>query len=471
MHTSSVSRPALAALLALVCVLVYRVCFQDWVYGDGPQLIDTYLFGHTLWMHVLYIPLARMIGFVLPYADLLAGLRWLSILGGALGVAGTFLILCAFVVRPARAMLVSILVATTPALWFFSTTIEVHAPHFAAVALGAALLATWSRGRTALAMACAFTAPLLYLTHKSGVLLAPGWLALGLRAWQRGHEGGASGLPRRGVVTLGLAIALGYGIGLLAGRSLLPAGNSIDSTLAFIQHFRQGPSSVFWSEAVVLGLGALLPLAAWGLRGIPRNDAWVLGSLLLPSIAFFAWYGEGNRGGYFLPIVPFLAVLAERALPRGRAFGVVFLGLLALQLSLSLHVVSLHTQRFSAEERQERVAAVREVLGEHGTLVSLEPTHQPITLDLVGVRELNKRPEFMGGAIEGRSPDQLAHETVEYLRAVMRTSQGPVALDLGLRRKGIARFEPYLDALERALGREFGPVSHRDSKFPLLRLR
>jgi hypothetical protein len=456
--------------LLIGAIALYALGFQRWVYGDGPQLIETFLFQGELWMHVLYIPAARLLAW-LPGSSPLGALRWSSILGGAVGVAGVYLLARAFGARPGRAVLASLLAATTPAVWFFSTTIEVHALHFGVVSLSSYIVArtSWNRSWLSL-LATVAPVPLLYLTHRSGALLAPGWLALALHVRER-----QTGERTRWTSFFLVAgsIALVMLASMLLGAALVPARNSLGGTLDFLSQYRQGFSLGFFREALLLGLGCLLPLAVFGVGRTSKQQLLVLGAFLLPSLAFFTWYGEANNGGYFVSIVPFLAVLAERALPSGRAAIPAALVAIAIQATLSLGMIASHARQFSWEDRVARAALVRDAIGESGTVVSFEPTNQPITLDLPGIRELNRRSEFMKAAARGVDPVDSARGTMEYLRYLAGKRPGRILLDLGLERRvrNDSRLEPRLREIENAAALEFGPIRGADSRFPMVIVR
>ena len=177
---------ALVVLLGLGAALLYTLFFQRWLFGDGPQLVDTFLFKGGYWMHILYLPAAYLLRDGLQPEDPIDSLRWLSIFGGALGVSGVFVLARSFGLTRARALFSALLAATTPAIWFFSTTIELHALHFATVTACACLVSrvSWSRPRLAGLLTLA-SVPLLFWTHKSALLLAPGWLFLALHVRER----------------------------------------------------------------------------------------------------------------------------------------------------------------------------------------------------------------------------------------------------------------------------------------------
>jgi len=458
--------------LSLLCLAAgaYALGFQDWVYGDGPQLIDAFLFLRNLWMHVLYIPAARVLGLFWWGADPVDPLRATSILGAAAGVSGTYLLARWFGCEPVRALLAALLAATVPAVTFFATTIEVHALHFGTVALAAWALTRvpWNDPRIAVALSSALV-PLLYLTHKSGVLLAPGWLALALLV--RHRAGRAPDV--RTALLLGTGIALAFLGSLALSSALLPDRNSIGGTLDFIAHFQRTAPAGFLHEAVLVGLAALTPLALLGALRVSRAELLVLAAFLLPLFGFFCWYGEATRGGYFASAIPFLAVLAARALPAG--IGGIGLATVALGLQafVSARQARDYASEFSWEDRRARCAAVRSVLGEQGTLLSFDPTLQPVTLDLSGVREVNARSDLMRTTKNGMAPAASAQITVDFLRKLMDRWPGPFALDPVLtRRAGLEdELAPFRAAIEDAVTAAFQARLVPDPRFPLLRLR
>lgn len=460
---------AIAALIGVLASLAFAAGFQRWVYGDGPQLIDAFLFLRTLWMHVLYIPVVHALAGILGSLDPLAPLRAASFLGGGAGVAGTYLLARWFGASPWRAVFAAALAGATPAIVFFSTTIEVHALHFGAVSLcaHALLRAPWKRFGPSVLLAIALV-PVLYLTHKSAALLAPGWLALHARERATGIATG-----QRELLLLGGAIAAAFVASMIFGAWLVPERNSIAETLNFVERFQQGVSPEFLREAIVVGLGFMTPLAAIGLLRTSARERLVFAAILVPVLGFFTWYGEATRGGYFVSILPFLAVLAARALPATKLAVPVALASLAGQGLLSWIQVASYQQRFSEEDRSLRAKVVRSAIGESGIVVSFEPTHQPLTLDLPDVREINVRGDFMKTAASGMDPRTSARETVRYLHKVLNENAGKVALDLGLGRRIGSPLELriYLDEIEVAVTAAFGQTVREDPRFPMIVIR
>jgi hypothetical protein len=460
---------AIALAVGLLASMTFALGFQSWVYGDGPQLIDAFLFLRRLWMHVLYIPVVRLLAIAEGGLDPLAPLRAASFLGGGAGVAGTYLLARWFGAAPWKAVFAASLAGATPAIVFFSTTIEVHALHFGTVSICAyALLrAPWKRFTPSLLISVALV-PLLYLTHKSAALLAPGWLALALHARERA-TGTATDL--RNLLLIGGAIAGAFLASMLYAAWLVPDRNTIGETLNFVGLFQQGISFEFFREAILVGLGFLAPLAGVGVMRSSKREGLVFAAALIPVLGFFTWYGEATRGGYFASIIPFLAVLAGRALPRTRMAIPISLAALAGQGLLSWIQVNAYDKRFSAEERSLRAEAVRAAIGESGVVVSFEPTHQPLTLDLPRVREINVRGDFMKTAASGMDPKTSAYETVRYLNKVLGENTGKVALDLGLGRRSGSPFGVYLNEIESAVTTAFGQAVREDSRFPMIVIR
>jgi hypothetical protein len=462
---------AIAVFLGVLASVTFAAGFQRWVYGDGPQLIDAFLFLRRLWMHVLYIPVVRLLAGGLGRLDPLAPLRAASFLGGGAGVAGTYLLARWFGASPWRAVFAASLAGATPALVFFSTTIEVHALHFGAVSLCACALLRAPSKRFAPSVLLAIAlVPVLYLTHKSAVLLAPGWLALALHARERAI---GTATEHRELLLLGGAIASAFVASMMFAAWLVPDRNTIVETLDFVDRFQQGISPEFLREAIVLGLGFLTPLAAIGFLRTSGRERLVFAAILVPVLSFFTWYGEATRGGYFASILPFLAVLAARALPPTRMAVPVALVALAGQHLLAWIQVDSYQERFSEEDRSLRAEAVRAAIGESGVIVSFEPTHQPLTLDLPRVREINVRGDFMKTALSGMDPKTSARETVRYLHKVLGENAGKVALDLGLGRRtdSLFAFGIYLDAIESAVTAAFGQAVRENPRFPMIVIR
>jgi hypothetical protein len=469
---------ALFALLVLaVAAAALALGFQPWLAGDGAHLLDSFLFEDGLWMHVLYLPAARALAAVL---EPVRALQAVSVLGGALGTAATYLLARGLGVARTRALGTAALALGTPAIWFFATPIEVHALHFAAASAAAAavVLAPVGSGATgspgghgragraawvSTAVACA-AAPLVYLTHKSGLLLAPGLVALAAlaRAEARGTTLVRAFMPAGWVLALG-AVGAAFVGSIALGAWLVPA-NSVGSTLEFLQRYQRVQPWIYLRDGVLAGLGVLVVLGPAGWMRATRDLRLASAAFVLPVALFFTWYGESNRGAYFTAIVPVLAVLAVRALPRGRAgTGLVALAV-ALQLALALWSVRAYAAGFSPARQERRVEAVRAAMGPRGRVITFSVERQPVTLRLPDVREINLRLELVRALTGGAAPEQAARDILAFVREVRGREATPLVLDVTPAGGG-RRFTETLERLAAAAEAELGAPAARE---PLL---
>jgi hypothetical protein len=368
---------------------------------------------------------------------------------------------------PGRAMAAGLLCFSAPTAFFFSTSIEVPALHLGVLALACALLLTLQRlaPATLFRFACVGLVPLLYFAHKSSVLLAPGWwvFVLDCERRRRGHPPGA-----RLAVAWGLVLASAFALSILLGQALVP-GNSIGDTLQFIERFEQSLGWAYLRDAVWAGLGLLVPLGLLGVLWTPPSERrWML-AFVLPVAAFFAWYGEINFGGYYISTVPFLALLAVRALPAGRAFWPLCLGVCLVQGALARRLVESANRGLDRAVHARKVEAARRIVGEVGLVVSFDPQNQPITLSMPGVDELNLRNELFAYGRSGGSAEAFARDLLLRLEP-RRAVSLPTAIDLGGLLRANRRAESFMESLSASLEDQFGPADRSDPEHPLLRL-
>jgi hypothetical protein len=144
----------IALLLVLGCLALYRATNQRWLVDDGFDL-GTYLDStephRRVWMHVLYLPLGRLVASAGAGPGPYQVLATLSAWAGALGIGALWLALRANGARAPLAFALALIAAVTPVVWFYSTTVEVHAVHFAfaSIAVCAVLLVPPARARQA----------------------------------------------------------------------------------------------------------------------------------------------------------------------------------------------------------------------------------------------------------------------------------------------------------------------------------
>jgi hypothetical protein len=127
----------------------------------------------------------------------------------------------------------------------------------------------------------------------------------------------------------------------------------------------------------------------------------------------------------------------------------------------------------SVPELRARASAVRAAIGEHGLVVSLEPTHQPVTLVLPAIREVNVLTELLAHAAGRKPPDEAGEMMIGLLRVLAAENEGPIVLDLGVRRalQPTWGLEPYLKAIETRASRDFGAALRTEPRFPMIVVR
>lgn len=385
----------IAAALAVLVGLVYALSFQTRYYNDGPPLIEMHVL-HTreLHTHVLYLPVCDLVAGVLGAQDPLLALRLVSIMPAALGCGFAFLLACACGAPLFGALVAALLLALSPALWFFGTTIEIHALLFGTVTFVAlvTLLAPWQRPALALALVAALF-PLLFWAHESTFVLGPGWVLL--VQYARTRRGGRYSWPG---LLLGVGPVLLLALFVSVGTASLARFGSVLGILRDVDTQLDVPgyqpamhdSSVLWNEWL-LPLGVLVPLALLGVRRLGR-ETWrapAIGALVLLPLAFFVWWSVIERGGYFMGSDAFLLVPVALLLGDwSRGKGLLALLLLAGQAAWARQRIGEFDQGWVPAER---VAQVRSALGDSGLLLSSVGFVPSIHIDLSGVEEFSMR--------------------------------------------------------------------------------
>jgi hypothetical protein len=470
----------LAALLGLIAGGVYAATFQARQFGDSSLLYQEFA-RHGgqggFWYHALDFPAASALARCLSWLSPSQVLRALSVLSGALGVGFTFALLRAFGISHAAACIGAGLLAFSPAYWFFSTQVEVHALHGACVA-GCALvvlLAPWRRPLAAAALS-ACVLPLLVLSHQSGALLGAGFLALTQHA-RRLHGCEPFGRP---ALLLGLGPL--YLLGVCAGFpfSAWLGGIATSSLVSGSGEMLSG-FSVEWSfanlwEGWIGAWGLLFPAALAG-AFCATLPGWARATPLffvLPSAAFFVLWGLPERGGYTLGSSMFVAVLAAAGLARlGRHALEVGLVLLALQAAwghAALRAFDAPPWRARLEQRR---AAIVHAIGERGGVVSLNLQFQYIEAVLPEVIELSLVEQLTVAVGKGGTIESFLGAASRRLEPLLARQDLPLLYDRG-HLEVLQRVAPhtraYSDALEAWLARRRRLEPVEGSDWPLVRL-
>jgi len=471
----------IALLLAFACAALYEASQQRTLVDDGFDL-GTYLDSHEphrrIWMHVLYLPLGRLVAAAGAGPGPYHVLGMLSAVAGALGLAALWLALRANGARISIAFTLALITGLTPVVWFYSTTVEVHAVHFAfvSIALCTVLLVPWRR--TVLAHALASLACSgLFLSHQTGVLLVPALALLSLHAQRRqGLELDTRRALLRLVGCYGLATLLAIGL-----ERWLRGGGDARTPLEFIRVYGGESASLgWWTRELLVPLGLLLPLAlvALALRQGSLELRRAVGAALLVAIAFFGWWGVETRGGYFIGLVPFLALLAAE--PVQRVVDRVGWSKIAATACVSFVLLVMYV--FSGNTKYRpldpngllyRSLIADHALPEGGILISLDPRCQPVDLYRPSIRELNASRRVALALAHGVDPHALAELIASETAAQCNELGGAVAIDHGFlkRSAGISRFEDfarsYWESIQARFGRE--PSAPPEEGFLVLR--
>jgi len=463
-------------VLALGFGLLYVATAQERFYSDGAGLVEFFARGTgESYYHVLYLPLCRALGALLGSDDPLLVPRALSQVSGAVAVGSTFLLCRSCGIDRDRALFAAMLLGVTPAVWFFSTTVEVHAVHLAAVAVGAlvVMLAPWRWVPVALGLS-ALTVPLLYGSHITAVLLMPGWIALVVHARGRQH----CMCSRRGLVVVAVVLGLAALLSVAGANAMRGLGFTLDTSQVRgqISDFYRPPRAWWmildgWLWPTLL----LMPLALVSLsrRSTPLTERIALAALIVPSTLFFLVWGVAEKGAYFLGTAPFMALAAARSVPRemmadrGPAFAAAVL--ILVQGAAGWHHRASFDQGFEMSARAE---AVEQAIGAQGLLISTGDWAIDISIQLPGVREERWVDVLAEAAMAGHSPEQIAPAVRALAPAV---EAGPVAVDLSHRvfrgPQRVEFFQPYYKAIEAELERTFATRVIEHESWPMMVLK
>ncbi|QDU85444.1 hypothetical protein Pla163_25740 [Planctomycetes bacterium Pla163] len=442
---------AVALILGAAAFALYAATRQWRIYGDGPALLSSLTHdphGNWGWIHVAFMPVARFWNGAFDWSTPAEALRFLAATGGAVTVATTYLIARCFGARTTSAALVAALLAVTPALWFYSTTIEVHSVHAATIGLlaVATFLAPWHRPALALALV-AVLLPLLHLTHQSGATLHLVWILLVRAAWSR----------RTGRVvtwrTTALVVAPVMTVSLVAA-------------LLLSEHLRAEPDFVGASDVGAFITQSRVELTGWrlaGLWGWPIGWLWLalVPALLAPRarrssglvalvaaaplVAFFTWLGVPERGAYSLGFLPFVAAFvasgADEFVERfganrpalGRVATVAGVLLVALQ---AWHGVASNAQVDDGSWRARsdaRGAFVRALADGPISLVSINRAGQLVETSEPTIREVDLLARLTGAQRAGVPIAVLEEQIVLVLESLRTALDSTVVVDLGHR--------------------------------------
>lgn len=271
--------------------------------------------------HPLYLPVAKLLlALLAPLGlDRMTGFGLYSALGAAVGIAALHRATLALRSDPGMAIWLSLLAGAVPAVHYFATIGELHAPFFGMAALGWWAACAWAR-RPGLgaAVRCGAIAGLAALFHATGAVLGP-WFA-GAFGWRQRHRGLRQNATE--MLACGAASAAVWACGFfgLRAHGHAPTGQPIEH---IAERFDLWVTVAAWPRtALVDWLLPFAPCSLLALTAFGRGRAAPAALLHLAVAAHVTFTACLLRGGghefgaYDLPLVFPAAVLALDAVPR-----------------------------------------------------------------------------------------------------------------------------------------------------------
>jgi hypothetical protein len=489
----------LALGLILAAAGLYLSTRQNWLFNDGFGLVARLSWDPgSRWPHPGYVPFVRSLHWLQPGAWPYGALLSASWLPAAVMGAGLYA-LARKRLPGWSALALSGALLCSPLVWFFATTVEVHALHGAAVTLGVVALHAlpWRRPMLAIPLAAVAFVPAA-ATHLMSVLLIPGWLVL-----CRSLASNRRPLSWRhlGLVLLPALIGLEWCVlwnsdgawwqSALSATGADPAAMSVPlravaGIWAQVQRDAR-PFSLDWlKEDLVAPLGLVwLPLL-WLLVLLGASQAWrstpeapgvrAQLCLVVPLLLFTALWGVPNQGGYMFGVLPGLLMLAAEGYRRlaawPRAAQLLAPALLLSVLWPAQSAVLAWRKLYQQEDRAERARATEVALGGRGVLVSLDPRRQPVGFDLPEVLEHSAAEQLLLGLQAGELPAVLAERIGNTMDVLLNAGQHAVAIEAPWLSKAAAPgLEDYALALHEALEQRFALELVPSSTWPVLRVR
>lgn len=308
------------ALVFLGLYALFRALRQESFWGDGRFLVFWLENGRWGYYHLAYLPVAEVVQHTLGALLGWKAVDTLYFVSAASGAAaGAFLFLACTVAGTGRAPSAAAvaLLASAPVVWFYSTSIEIHALQL--LAASAALLwaaRAWSRGR----LGGNPVAPGVVLagvstSHLSGITWTPAMLFL---AWA-GKRGESRGRRLVGVLVCLIVFAAVY----LGSTRFRLASSLADRA----ERFTDSPSPLGAVVREVLAPAAgIVSLALIALLDRARSDPRALLSrpavtsflIALALVPFAFLIDVAEHGAYFISLAPLFAFWVARWIERRR---------------------------------------------------------------------------------------------------------------------------------------------------------
>jgi len=361
--------------------LFYGALLQDhFVNQDARMFVNTMGMGlPTSGLHPLYGPVCGAI--VTPLHTLgmpvYRAMTWVSALCTALAVWLAHAGCSALGEQRSRCALTAALFASTPAVVFFATVIEIPGVMLAFVGVAWWLACRFVRRPSPyLAVAIGMNTAVASLVHATGHVLP-----LVMLAFLWGWLPGGAWRPLRTAILLGGAHATVALLGKLWLSAGAPEGGIGGRPLDFFLGFERGfnwwlAMRSVWREWLLPFLPGSVLITAWLLRPHLRRPALALHAITAGycAVSYVIIPVMWERGTYALPVAFPVALLTARGLPRagiGLAAGV--------GLALGVWLVRDHDRPPDAAERPADVVAMaREVEGRALFLVAGPAESDPV---------------------------------------------------------------------------------------------
>lgn len=335
------------------------------------------------------------------------------------------------------AILACCLLATTPAVWFFSTTIEVHALHGAVVALAALVCVSrhWRRPVVDTWVAGAATT-LVFASHQSGALLQGAFAVAAYVSW-RAADSALGTLRSVKVIAPAFTVALVCGVAI--GRSWAADMTSVHQggLLAFLLESRQpmdlAEVAAMWIPTLaLLWVVILAPLCEPDTR---RRYGLLAVAAFTPLLVFFTLQGVPERGAYAFGFLPFVTAVGARALSRLAARHRWLLAALAVAVLVQSMLARTDMRRFDDGSWAGRLAArgshVRSLGAGDMLLISFDHRMQIIEATHPEIREVDFLQPLVGAIKAGESLEALAARFEHVVAPLLGSPTFTVVVDRG----------------------------------------
>jgi hypothetical protein len=459
--------------LLLGFTLLNVLTFKPDPYGDGPWFIESVMLGNNKGgVHALFVPMFRTILGAIDCISI-TGMNWLSAFFGAVGLSATYVFVRWMGATPLAALFSVILVRLCLAVSIQLTIVELHGTHFMFSALAFACAARL-RQRWSLPLVALFAMLYLgvYLSHTSGVLLAPAFALIIL-----GKPGAFLGLKSSKTVIVGAALVATQLSGMWLATQLSDrVSPSFFAPLSAIQYYVQDGAPFLWTLLAgwIYPLALILCVSAFLLVRPKPFHYWLPAFIgIVPSVIFFSWLGYVEDGAYALGSMPLWALIMSVVYRRAN----VPLRTLAVAAALIIgcrNSLYIPTTRGPVSNTL-RIETVQSVLPRGGVLLSSQISYPQIQCYVAEISEVSLLPLLRGAKRRKLNPTEFVDQLFRVLGSLDPESDGSeprIVLDLSFVRDGGAVYElskRHLDELELRVLDLPSMTLHQENEQDLLR--